>query len=112
MDRRWKPRMNMHLGIRLIPVFNKRVVAATLRNISLRGAFIEMQALLPSNAHMLIELKFPGNLLKNSFHLYARIVRRTPAGAGVAFVGVPAGVISVLEQVLYQYEQQPDLFPI
>src|SRR5688572_5602855 len=109
MDRRLNSRKSMHLGIRLIPVFNKRVMAATLRNISLRGAFIEMQALLPSNAHMLIELEFPGNLLQNSFHLYARIVRRTPAGAGVAFVGIPSGVVSVLDQVLSQYEQQPDL---
>jgi hypothetical protein len=65
---------------------------------------------LPSNAPLLIELKFPGNLLRNSFRLNARMVRSTPVGAGVAFVGIPAGMISVLSEVLAQYEQQRDLF--
>jgi hypothetical protein len=110
MDRRLSPRKNMHLGVTLEIPSCKQAMDATLRNISLGGAFIETLTLLPPNALILIELTIPGNLLQNSFRLNARTVRNTPTGIGLVFVGAFAGVIKVLEQVLFQYEQQPNLF--
>jgi hypothetical protein len=109
MDRRWSIRKPLYLGVTLeIPSCNQ-AAAATLLDISLGGALLETQILLPSNAVLTMLLKLPGKSVRNYFSLKARMVHRTLRGAGLAFVDMPTGLSNALSEALFQYEQQLEL---
>src|SRR5690242_19321772 len=97
MERRSNARKDLHMSVIVqVPAYNKRVVQATLLDISLGGAFIETEVLLPANAGLVIELKLAGKFVQNKFRLNARIVHRALRGVGVAFEGVPVGIANAL----------------
>jgi hypothetical protein len=111
MERRSNSRKNLYQSISMvIPSYNKRVVTATVLDIGLGGAFIETEVLLPENAALIIELKLPGKFVQNKFRLNARLVHRALRGVGVAFVGMPPGMINAFSQALSRHEQQPEPF--
>lgn len=112
MERRSCTRKNLYQSIDLqVPSYNQRVVAATLIDISLSGAFIGTQVLLPADGALVLELQLPGNAVQNRFHLNARTVRRTARGVGVAFVDLPADAGNALSKTLsHPYEKQPESF--
>jgi hypothetical protein len=111
MERRSNTRKNLYQGISLVvPAYNKRVVTARVLDIGLGGAFIETEVLLPENAALIIELKLPGKFVQNKFRLNARLVHRTLRGVGVAFVGMPPGMIDALSQSLSRHEKQSEPF--
>jgi hypothetical protein len=108
MERRSNIRKGLHMSIVVqVPAYNKRMVSATLLDISPGGAFIETEVLLPANAGLILELKLPGKFVQNKFRLNARIVHRALRGVGVAFVGVPVGIANALTKALARYEGQP-----
>ena len=107
MDRRSNSRQNLYRSISLVvPSYNKRIVTTTVLDIGLGGAFIETEVLLPDHAALIIELKLPGKFVQIKFRLNARLVHRTMRGVGVAFVGMPAGMIDALGQALSRHEKQ------
>jgi hypothetical protein len=109
MERRSSTRTTLYQNISLVvPSYNKRVVAATVLDIAVGGAFIETEVLLPDKAALIIELKLPGKFVQNKFRLNARLVHRTLRGVGVTFVGLPAGMIDALNQALSRYEKQSE----
>jgi hypothetical protein len=104
MDRRWCARKYLTLGIRLEVPSYKKTLAATLLDLSPGGAFIETEVLLPFNSPLTVELKLPDSFSQNTFRLNARLVHRELKGAGMAFVGMSAGMIQALSEALSQYE--------
>ncbi|HEX5056651.1 MAG TPA: PilZ domain-containing protein [Gammaproteobacteria bacterium] len=113
MDRRWSTRKYLSLYASLeVPSYNRTVVG-NLRDLSPGGAFIETEVLLPADAPLTLEFRFPGILSQNTFRLNARLIHRHPGGAGIAFVGMSPALIHALSEALSQYElqQEPDIFP-
>jgi hypothetical protein len=107
LERRWSTRKNLYVNIDLqVPAYYKRIIPATLLDISLGGAFIGTQVPLPPNTTLAIKLKLPGGFIRNGFRLNARLVHNTPRGVGVAFVGARAGVIKALIEALSRQEKQ------
>lgn len=105
MDRRLSPRKHLQLGITLEMASSGQSIAANLLDISMSGAFIETQAPLSNSAFVIMAFKLPDTHLQSGLRLYARVVRRTQTGVGVAFLPMPAAMIEVLIKALSPYEQ-------
>jgi hypothetical protein len=107
MERRSNSRINLYLStVVQVPSYNKRIVPARLVDISLGGAFIETEVLLPANAALIIEFKLPGKFVLKKFRLNSRIVHRSLRGVGVAFVGIPVGTANAMAKALSRYEEE------
>jgi hypothetical protein len=107
VERRLSARKNLDLRVILeIPSYNTQRVSATLHDISSRGAFINTQVPLPSNAPLFLELKLSGNSAQYNFRLNSKMIHSTSRGMGLSFVNIPAGVINTLSDALSQYEKQ------
>lgn len=102
MDRRWSARKNLPLRITLEVPQHAEPVEADLHDISLSGAFVRTDFVLPLTP-LVVAFKLPGAAAREEFRLEARVVRRTPAGSGLMFLRTPTGVIRALSEVLSQY---------
>jgi Tfp pilus assembly protein PilZ len=112
-DRRSSPRKPLQLSVTLETLSDSQPMAANLLNISMGGAFIKTQAMLSISAPLIMALKLSGSHLQRSFRLYARVVRRTPAGVGVTFFPMPPDIINALIEALsWHAEQQPGIQPV
>ncbi len=100
VDRRSKPRRNMQLGITLETPAGSQSLPASLRDISLSGAFIETNSALPTSAPLIMAFKPIDAPSRSGFRLYARVIRHTQTGIGVAFLPMPSDVINALSKAL------------
>lgn len=105
MDRRSNVRTYLRLRVAVEIPSVRNPVWANLLDISLGGAFIEMPSLLRASAPLIVEFKVPDSRPQNTFRLYARVVRRTPAGIGVAFLNMPTATLHALSAALAQMPQ-------
>jgi hypothetical protein len=101
VDRRSKPRKNLQLGIMLETPSSSQPLAANLRDISLSGAFIETSTMLSTSAPLIMAFK-PADTTprRTGFRLYARVIRHTQTGIGVAFLPMPSEMITALGKAL------------
>jgi hypothetical protein len=110
LERRWSIRKNLYVNVDLqVPAYGtrlKRVVPATLLDISLGGAFIGTQLPLPPDTVLAIKLKLPGVFIRNGFRLHAKAVHNTSRGVGVTFLDMRAGLINVLIEALSRQQKQ------
>jgi hypothetical protein len=107
VERRLSPRKYLQLGVMLEIPSSSQPVRANLLDISMSGAFIETEAVLSISTPLIMGLKLSIADLQNSFRLYARVVRRTCAGVGVAFLPMPHDLTDALSRALSRYEQSP-----
>ncbi|HEX5056642.1 MAG TPA: PilZ domain-containing protein [Gammaproteobacteria bacterium] len=120
LERRWSTRKNLYVNVDLhVPAYYsycKRVIPATLLDISLGGAFIGTQLPLPPDTVFAIKLKIPDVFVRNGFRLHARAVHNTSRGVGVSFVDMRAGLVNVLIEALSRQDTRikpakPTIYP-
>lgn len=107
MERRLSPRKFFQLKITLEIPSSSQPVRANLLDISVHGAFIETNALLSISTPLILAIKLSDTGLQSSFRLYARVIRRTQSGVGVAFLPMPADLTDALSTALVRYEREP-----
>lgn len=82
MERRWGPRIEVDLPVRLA-VSQGRVVDARMRNASISGALIECSEELPMFTPLRIEIPARGTQIPKAFQVTARVVRAEHPWIGV-----------------------------
>lgn len=106
MDRRLNPRKHLQLNITLETPSSSQPLTAYLRDISVTGAFIETETVLSTSAPLIMAFKLSDSV-HNGFRLYARVIRRTKTGVGVAFLPMPSEMTNALSKALSRYKQRP-----
>lgn len=100
MERRANARKPLHQRVRLeIPAL-RDPISATMLDISLGGAFIEMDSLLRASAPLIVEFRLPDSRPQNTFRLFAKVVRRSPGGLGIKFLKMPQATLHALSEAL------------
>lgn len=102
MERRSNPRKYLRRQITLEIPSSRKPIGATMLDISLGGAFIEVDSVLRVSTILMIEFRLPDSRPQNTFRLFAKVVRRTRAGLGVAFLKMPMGTLHALNEALWQ----------
>lgn len=105
MERRLNLRKHLRLDVMLEIPSSSKPVKANLLDISMGGAFIETDALLSISTPLIMALKLSDASFQKGFRLYARVIRRTHAGVGVAFLPMPHDMTDALGEALTQYER-------
>jgi hypothetical protein len=102
MDRRWSARKQLPLSITLEIPRHASLVAGNLRNLSLSGAFVKTDFLLPLSP-LVVAFTLPGDFRQEELRLEARVVRRTATGSALMFLCTPTFAIRALSEALSQY---------
>jgi hypothetical protein len=97
-DRRWSTRKHLALSVELEVPQQAAPIVADLRDLSLGGLFVETRFLLPLHP-LIVTFKLPA---RDTIRLGARVVHRTPAGAGLMFMQTSTQVIRALSETLSQ----------
>ncbi|HEX5055329.1 MAG TPA: PilZ domain-containing protein [Gammaproteobacteria bacterium] len=100
MERRSYSRKYLRLKIKVEIPAKRTPIGACLLDISRKGAFIEMPALLPASAPLIVEFRLPDGRPQNIFRLYAKVIRRTASGIGVSFLNMPAATSHALDAAI------------
>jgi hypothetical protein len=82
MERRWGPRIEVDLPVRL-GLAQGRVIPARMRNASVSGALIECSEELPVFTPLRIEIPATGNRVPQPIEVTARVVRAEHPCIGV-----------------------------
>jgi len=102
MDRRWSARKRLPISISLEVPRHGSLVAGNMRDLSLSGAFVKTDFLLPLSP-LIVAFTLPVDSRLEQLRLEARVVRRTAAGSALMFLRTPTCVIRALSEALSQY---------
>ncbi|HEX5057068.1 MAG TPA: PilZ domain-containing protein [Gammaproteobacteria bacterium] len=101
MDRRWSARKQLPLSITLEVPRHGTPVTGNLRDLSLSGAFVKTDFLLPLSP-LVVAFTLPGDPRQEELRLEARVVRRSAAGSALMFLCTPTRAIRALSEALSQ----------
>jgi hypothetical protein len=102
MDRRWSARKQLPISITLEVPRHGSPVTGSLRDLSLNGAFVKTDFLLPLSP-LVVAFTLPVDSRQEKLRLEARVVRRTAAGSALMFLRTPTSAIRALSEALSQY---------